>query len=200
MSLAAQHDQDLLFRIARGDQEAFTRLFEQYHHRLGAFVYGITRSREQAEEIVLDVFLKIWMTREILGEVNNFPSYLFLVARNASISALRKTIRERNFKASIENHLLQDTGPEDQKEFYLSLIDNAIEDLPPQQKKVFLLSRSLGMTYAEIGEELGISPFTVRAHIQQAVAAITRTVRSRASRELVLIGIILQSLKNNFPD
>ena len=64
MSLPAQHDQDLLFRIARGDQEAFTRLFEQYHHRLGAFVFGITRSKEQAEEIVLDVFLKIWMTRE----------------------------------------------------------------------------------------------------------------------------------------
>lgn len=200
MSLPAQHDQDLLFRIARGDQEAFTRLFEQYHHRLGAFVFGITRSKEQAEEIVLDVFLKIWMTREVLAEVNNFPSYLFLVARNASISALRKTIRERNLKANLHNQSVEDAGQEDQKEFYLSLIDRAIEDLPPQQKKVFLLSRSQGMTYSEIGGELGISPFTVRAHIQQAVASITRTVRSRAGRELVLIGLFLQSIKNNFPD
>ena len=112
MSLPAQHDQDLLFRIARGDQEAFTRLFEQYHHRLGAFVFGITRSKEQAEEIVLDVFLKIWMTREVLGEVNNFPSYLFLVARNASISALRKTIRERNLKANLHNQSVEDAGQE----------------------------------------------------------------------------------------
>src|SRR4051812_6855845 len=86
---------ELLKRTAAGDHLAFTGLFDCYHHKLGAFIYNITRSKELAEEITLDVFLKIWMTREAISDIKNFEAYLFTVSRNAAISCLRKIATER---------------------------------------------------------------------------------------------------------
>jgi DNA-directed RNA polymerase specialized sigma24 family protein len=96
-------ENQLLLQTAQGDQIAFTQLFDAYHHALGAFVFGIIKSREVAEEVVLDVFLKIWTTREVLAGVQNFKAYLFTISRNAAISALRKAIRERTRQTLWEN-------------------------------------------------------------------------------------------------
>ena len=191
------HDENnLLNQIAEGDQSAFAQVFDKYHHDLGAFIFGITKSKEAAEEIVLDVFLKIWMTREVLAEVKNFKAYLFTVSKNAAISALRKIIREREQHASWNKtqteSLLGDNNDEaKEKEAHLSLIDQAIDQLSPQRKKIYLLSREKGLKYEEIANLLSISKFTVRAHIQQAVDSIFQFVKSRTTNELLLIWVIL---------
>src|SRR5688572_12075580 len=95
LSVNSETEKELLHKIAEGDQSAFATLFDSFHHTLGSFIYSITKSKELAEEIVLDVFLKIWMTREALTEVKNFKAYLFTVSRNAAISSLRKIASER---------------------------------------------------------------------------------------------------------
>src|ERR1043165_8637940 len=87
-NMGQNEEKELLEKIAAGDHVAFTTLFDNYHHSLGAFVFSITKSKELAEEITLDIFLKIWMTREALAKVKNFKAYLFTVSRNAAISAL----------------------------------------------------------------------------------------------------------------
>ena len=173
-------ENELLVSIANGDQKAFASLFEKYHHTLGAFIFGITKSKESAEDIVLDVFVKIWMTREALAEVRNFKAYLFTISRNAAISALRKKARERIQHEEWTKTSLSIVSQEaNEKEAYLSLIDEAINQLTPQRKKIYLLSRQKGLKYEEIAAQLGISRFTVRAHIQQAVESIVAFVRSR---------------------
>src|ERR1043165_3143287 len=96
-------ENQLLLQTAQGDEIAFTQLFDAYHHALGAFVFGIIKSREVAEEVVLDVFLKTWPTREVLAEVQNFKAYLFTISRNAAISALRNAIRERTRQTQWES-------------------------------------------------------------------------------------------------
>lgn len=188
-------ENQLLLRVAEGDQTAFTVLFDKYHHELGTFIFGITRSKELTEEIVLDAFLKIWMTREVLADVKNFKAYLFTISRNAAITMLRKAIRERanhtEWNKGQSTHLQEEP---DNKEFHLSLIDEAINQLSPQRKKIYQLSREKGLKYEEIATLMGISKFTVRAHIQQAVGSILQFVRSRTNNELLLIWLILNFL------
>jgi len=195
-SLDANEETLLLLRTAGGDQSAFTQLFETYHHALGAFVFGITKSRELAEEVVLDVFLKIWMTREVLTEVRSFKAYLFTVSRNAAISAVRKLIREREQRASWQAEQRVDAAEDTmKKEAYLTLVDEAINQLSPQRKKIYLLSREKGLKYEEIAAITGISRFTVRAHIQQAVASIAEYLKARIHNELLLAWVLLSFLK-----
>ena len=186
----------LLHRTAAGDQAAFTQLFDSYHHSLGAFVFGITKSRELAEEVVLDIFLKIWITREVLAEVQNFKAYLFTLSRNAAISALRKLIREREQRSGwlSDQQLTAEEDP-GEKEAYLNLVDEAINQLSPQRKKIYLLSREQGLKYEEIATLTGISRFTVRAHIQQAVAFLGEYLKSRMAQLLLLAVMLVNFLK-----
>lgn len=189
-------ENQLLLQTAQGDQIAFTQLFDAYHHALGAFVFGIIKSREVAEEVVLDVFLKIWTTREVLAEVQNFKAYLFTISRNAAISALRKAIRERTRQAQWEHEQSPMLPIEpDNRELYFNLIDEAIAQLTPQRKKIYLMSRQKGMKYEDIAKELGLSRFTVRAHIQQAVGSITVFLKDRVNKELMLTLMLLEILK-----
>jgi RNA polymerase sigma-70 factor (family 1) len=185
---------ELLKRITEGDHLAFTDLFDGYHHTLGAFIYNITKSKELAEEITLDVFLKIWMTREALSEVKNFKAYLFTVSRNAAISSLRKIANERtkHIEWTKTSFVVDDDTGE--KETYLSLIDEAIDHLSPQRKKIYLLSREKGLKYEEIAVQLGISRFTVRAHIQQATDSIVQYVKGRIDSPALLVWIVLNFL------
>lgn len=193
LNTGSLEEKELLRKVTEGDRVAFTLLFETYHHGLGAFIFSIIKSREQAEEIVLDVFLKIWMTREALSEVKNFKAYLFTVSRNAAISALRKIIRERTQYTEWTKDTSAIPAVEmDEKEAYLSLIDEAINALSPQRKKIYLLSREKGMRYKEIAHQMGISIFTVRAHIQQAVASVVEFVHSRMGNELLLLFVLLK--------
>ncbi|MGV3529774.1 MAG: RNA polymerase sigma-70 factor [Flavisolibacter sp.] len=189
------NENELLERVAGGDQNAYAQLFDRYHHTLGHFIFGITKSRELAEEVTLDSFLKIWMTREVLVEVKNFKAYLFTISRNAAISALRKIVMERRHRFNWAKEPRETaTAEEPDKEAYLSLIDEAINQLSPQRKKVYLLSRQKGMKYEEIATEMGISKFTVRAHIQQAVASILDYVKPRVSHDLMLVWLVLSFL------
>jgi RNA polymerase sigma-70 factor (family 1) len=172
-------DHELVLKVAEGNEISFAALFSKYSHGLGAYIYGITKDKEIAEEIVLDVFLKIWMTREALAEIKNFKAYLFTLSRNAAISSLRKTIRNRQKHLDWKKSNVENGEEENSKEQILSVIDQAINNLSPQRKKIFLLSREKGMKYHEIAEMEGLSKLTVRAHIQQAVASINQYVRQR---------------------
>jgi len=186
------NEKDLLLRVANGDQTAFTLLFEQYHHELGRYIFGITKSMELAEEIVQNIFLKIWMNRETLSGINSFRAYLFIISRNAAITAFRKKVRDHIRQREWESAMQEGGGMEDawrEKELYLTLIDQAIEALPPQRKKVYLMSRQEGLTYEEIGIRLGISKLTVRAHIQQSTTAITAFVKKRGGLPLLLFWV-----------
>jgi RNA polymerase sigma-70 factor (ECF subfamily) len=105
-NMGQNEEKELLEKIAAGDHVAFTTLFDNYHHSLGAFVFSITKSKELAEEITLDVFLKIWMTREALAEVKNFKAYLFTVSRNAAIVLFAKlSVNVHNILNGQKTHL-----------------------------------------------------------------------------------------------
>jgi len=174
-------EKDLLLKAAEGDEFAFERLFLHWHQLLASFIFRITASSELAEDIIQDVFLKIWMSRETLKDIENFKPYLMVISRNHALNVLRTAMREKKRldKWGKENPLTVDPETERIKAMQLTLVDEAINQLPPQQKRVYLLHRHEKFTYKQIAAKLGISRETVKDHIRLAVASVSKYIRSR---------------------
>jgi RNA polymerase sigma-70 factor (ECF subfamily) len=178
-----KNEGELLMQVADGNERAFRELMYVYQPLLLTYVFQLTRSAAAAEEIVQDVFLKIWMGRESLAGVQRFRSYLFIVCRNYALDQLRKIIRERRRAAEWEKE--QALSPEydlpgqEPATAFFTLLDEAVSHLPPQQQKVYVLSRRNGLPQVEIARQTGLSVLTVKKYMKLAIASITAFIRSR---------------------
>ncbi|WP_423737768.1 RNA polymerase sigma-70 factor [Chitinophaga caseinilytica] len=186
------YDEQLILRkIAGGDEPAFRELFDEYRGRLFAFVSKFIRSEQVAEELVLDVFMKIWLGRELLVQVRNFDAFLFRVAHNKSIDFLRAAAKDSALRELLWDDIQAAAGERpdmqlQQREFEGKL-RRAVELLPPQARKVYRLSRESDMSHDQIATQLQISRSTVNNHI----VAAQRFIRSYLSREMDLALLIL---------
>jgi RNA polymerase sigma-70 factor (family 1) len=184
------NESELIKQVISGSERAFSKLFDGYYKSLGDYVYRLTESLEITEEIVQDVFIKIWTKKEALSGIESFSNYLFIISRNQTYNFLRKKanekVRQLEWEKDFEeNSILNDddkTG-----EFYRSLLEKAIEKLPPQQKKVYLLSRNERLKYEEIAQKLNISPETVKKHMKLAIKFLKSNVNVENDGVLVLI-------------
>lgn len=187
----AYHEQELLERIAASDQKAFNQLFESYRNRLFAYLFRITKSKETAEEIVLDVFLKIWTGRAVITEIDNFEAFLFCVAKNKALDFLRWVQKSKYQQIELWNRM-QEERPSEMTDSRVLLADletavqEVVEQLSPQRKMVFVLSREQGLTYEQIAEKLNISTHTVRNHLAASLQFI-RAHLGISSRMAVLL-------------
>jgi len=179
------NDRNLLFRVADGDSKAFKQLFLRHHQKLAVFLYRLTRDRCLAEELVQDVFVKIWHHRQHLAKVQHFDSYLFTAARNLAMNALRnlsrKSVKQREWEQSY-----QDTERPAHEQAFLVWVDEAVDLLPEQQKKVYILSRYKKYKYEQIAQQLNISRETVKKYLQYATQSILAHLRSRLDVLLIL--------------
>ena len=182
------NEASLLLRVAEGDQRAFTELVHAYHHRLGIYLYQFTSSKEFAEEIIQDVFCKVWEKRATLPAVHHFQHWIFTVSKHHALNVLRKLVKERMERQAWEKQQLH--LPEDGNitaEDRLQLIDQAINRLPPQQKKVFILSRYQQRKYVEIAKELNLSKDTVKSYLEIAKNSIRKFVNTHLPLLLLLL-------------
>lgn len=184
------NEQDLLDRLSTGDQRAFTALFDAYYKQLGAYVFQLTESLPVTEEIVQDVFIKIWVKKETIAEVKSFKNYLFILCRNQTFDALRKKAKQHVFQQKLEQFLKEESelaelsSPAD---VYREWIDQAVAKLPPQQQKVYILSRYERLKHEEISAKLQLSTETVKKHVQHAVRFIQHDLRSRIDATILFI-------------
>ena len=165
---------DLIIRVVQGDETAFGQLFKHYKNKLYSFIFHLSGSATMAEDVLQDVFLKIWRDRDQLTGIDNFNAYLYRMAQNTAINVLRRQSRE----ALLLNEV-QRLAPEGVQGDELlaarevrTALQQAINNLPPQQRKVYQLGREQGLTYGQIAGSLGISTSTVRNHMVQALKAI----------------------------
>ncbi|HYK56841.1 MAG TPA: sigma-70 family RNA polymerase sigma factor, partial [Flavisolibacter sp.] len=169
------NERELLEKVAGGDEQAFGELFYRYSDLLATHIIRLTRSRPVAEEIVQDVFMKIWMTRETLAEVRNFRTWLMVVSKNQALNAIRSIIREREFQKKLEKVYQPGHEMNDEAEAgHLDLLEQAIRNLPPQQQRVWLLSRREGMKHSQIASEMNLSKETIKKYIMIASESITK--------------------------
>lgn len=180
-------EKDVLRQVAGGNQRAFRQLFDRYHNKLGTYIYNITKSRELAEEVVQDVFLKIWNNRSTLGEITNFQGYLFVISKNHALNCL-KTTAARHATTTCLEQVTDDMLPADYQEDnerYL-LVDEAIDRLPQQQRLVYLMSRHERLQYAEIADRMSLSKETVKKYLQISTESISNYIRNRLTISILI--------------
>ncbi|WP_216823488.1 RNA polymerase sigma factor [Niastella vici] len=165
----------LFLRIAQSDEAAFRQLFERHKVRFYATALKLTRSPVLAEEIVQEIFLTIWLKRSLLPDIEKPESYLITMVYNSVSKYFRKLAIEKKMREEIAGSPAENNQEVenwlDAKESQ-QLILAAINKLPTQQQLIYKLSRESGLSREEIAGQLGISPNTVRNHLQEAMKNI----------------------------
>lgn len=182
---------ELLRHVAASDELAFKTLFDTYHGRLFFYISRFIKSDAVAEELVMDVFLKIWVGRELVIQVENFDAFLFRIARNKSIDFLRSASKDNRLKELLLEKI-QAASSEKADTLvlvreYEEKIREAISLLSPQRKKIYQLSREQDYTHDQIAEQLNISKSTVNNQLVEA----QRFIRSFLSKHIELATVIL---------
>jgi RNA polymerase sigma-70 factor (ECF subfamily) len=168
-----------ILSIARGSEEAFARFFNRYKSKIYGVAVKMLKSSALAEDTVQEVFLKIWLKREELTRVDHIEGYLFIIARNHILNTLKSLAKEK----SVLDDINLIPGSEDNTDHlvrekqYHKLLEEVIDQLPPQQKMVYRLSRLEGLSNDKIASKLGISPFTVRKHLSQALKFLRKNIK-----------------------
>jgi len=164
----------------KGDKKAFEKLFEIYHKRLYAFVVKLTRSKEDAEEIVQNAFIQVWQNRTNFKEERPFDAYLFKIARNAFLNHNRKQINRRIFEKHFEIFYEKTSESTDQyilfKETQM-IVDALIKSMPPKRREIFVLQKVEGLSRREISEKLNLSIVTVDSHLMKANKQFTEGLK-----------------------
>lgn len=169
---SAYNEKELLRCSAKGDEAAFASLFNMYRHKLYGFLLRATASPETTEDVIQDVFLKLWKDRENLVHIEQFGGYVYRMAQNRVINSLKRMAKETLILEELgKMQVLSVASAEEQlsgKETR-SHLHAALNKLTPKQKLVFTLSREQGLKHEEIAAFLNISPSTVNNHMIEAL-------------------------------
>ena len=171
----ASSERDLVLALQRGDEEAFETIYGLYSQRLFGRLLKLVKTEAQAQEILQDVFIKLWQYRHSLDPEKSFRSFLFKIAENKVYDFFRKAARDKVMEANLIS--LSTTNYINIEEYTraeenLRLLYKAIESLPPQRQQVFRLCKLEGRSYKEVSELLSISLSTISDHIVKAAKAI----------------------------
>jgi RNA polymerase sigma-70 factor (family 1) len=169
--------QDLYQMISRSEISAFTKFYTQFFQKLLLSSYKYVKDVFIAEEIVQDIFLKLWENPDNLLEIKSIQSYLYRAVINASINHTnrQKNIELHHLKIAAqynEEHLI---GMDEENEWVI-LLHQEIEKLPAQCKKIFKLNRFEHLKYKEIAAMLGLSERTVENHISTALKLLRKAM------------------------
>jgi RNA polymerase sigma-70 factor (family 1) len=191
-TIAASRILYLQNRISRfDDQLAYKELFVSFYPALFQFVRGILKSRQSAEEIVSDLFIKIWEKRKTLEEIQNLRVYCFVAARHLSINQLEKQKRQHHVNIEDYKTHLYHMAP-DPEECMISaemlrLINQVVEDLPPRCKLSFKLVKEYGFKYREAAEILQVSEKTIENQLSIALKKISAAIHFDIGRSIPVI-------------
>ena len=162
----------MIQRLRQGDLAAFDVLFHQYERRLYGFCLKWLRSPEEAEEIVQEVFLRVWATRTSLDETQLFNAYLIRIAKNLIFNQLKKNVHRHAYEHYQQRYrtVAHRTTEEDVDFALLSQsVRQATKQFSPRRQQIFHLSRTQGQTNQQIAQQLNISVSTVENHLNAAL-------------------------------
>lgn len=186
-------DSQEFISIARGDRNAFERMFRKYYRPLCDYGKGILGDREMAEDVVQDVFIYFWNNRQIIDIHLSIKSYLYTAVRHGALNVLKKQLIERKHSPQLTEFVefLQTSDYSEEEQEEINRIREVMTELPKQCLKVFLMSAIDGKKYQEIALELGISINTVKTHITKAY----RLIREKTSSDMRLVLLICSSVR-----
>ena len=171
----------VLSKLADGDKAAIEELYNYYYPRLYNFSRTFLKLKEGIDDILQEVFIKIWQNRKNIKTPDTFNSYIFIITRNLLLNELRSRLNNKKMKdkvgklaISVEYSFIEQSEFHDLKE----KIDIAISQLPLRQKEIFILSRVDGLSHKEIAEKLAIQSKTVEYHIARSIVFLKENLKN----------------------
>jgi len=172
-------EKELFDRIKKSDEKAFEMLFHKYYGHLCLFATKIIKDDASAEEIVQDLFVKLWEKREQLSIETSLKNYLFRSVKNLCLNYIQhnktKIVHAQSVLSEMESNFSDDNNyPEIDLAFK---IEESINSLPGKRREIFRLSRQEGLKYHEIAEKLNISIKTVETQMSLAIKTLRDKLR-----------------------
>ena len=182
-------------RIKDGDERAFERVFRAFYRPLCDYAVTLLGSEEDAEDVVQDLFTRVWADRQGMEVQESVKSYLFTAVRFGALNVLKRRAVEQKHSASLAE-FIEDLQREDYSEEEtrrVERIKEVLQTLPAQCRTVFTMSCLEGKKYSEIAGKLGITVNTVKSHVAKAY----RDIRAAVDKGVkpVLYFIALQGMR-----
>ena len=180
--------------LVSDNKKALDELYNYYYPRLYAFAKKFLKVEDDINDILQEVFIKIWENRKNIKNVETFNAYIFTITKNAVVSYFREKTKLIAFEsrvremATAEGYLTENTAEyKDIKE----KVDQLIEQLPQKRQQIFKLSREQGLSNKEIASEMGISVKTVEDHIMHAIRFLKNNLKTLDIITLLYLALFL---------
>lgn len=180
----------LLAAVASGDRGAFSQLYAAHINNVYDYIFLFTKSKEETEELIQEVFVNLWEKREKLAEVESFKSYLFRAAKNRLIT----NVRHMQVRYRVLSEIGRSTdGSQPSTEYdvtykeYHRVLQKAIAKLPPKRKLIFRLNIENGLSHDEIAQQLQISKSVVKNQLYKAYDFIRQYLAQHGAGSLTII-------------
>ncbi|MCE4563344.1 RNA polymerase sigma-70 factor [Maribellus sp. CM-23] len=187
------NDQELVLLIKRADKKAFQKLFEKYALRIYHFSFSYLKNENDAEELVQNVFLKIWDKREFIDTSQNIKAFIFKIA----VNTIYDFIRHKNIEHAFQDYARLNYKTSDNFTWHSVIfeemqgtLNNLVARLPDQQQTIFRLSKQEGLTNDEIAEKLNLSKRTVENHLYRALSFLKKHFKDESFLALLFFYLI----------
>lgn len=180
----------LISRLKQGDKKAFTYLIDKYHNRLCVYADSLINNHIRSEDVVQNVFIRLWEKRKNLDTAFSVKNYLYKSVYNEFIDQYRKTqsvLRIEKMYIEHLNTIVFEEGHQEEMDKIINEIQEIVNELPPRCKEVFRLSKEEGLTNIEISDHLKISVKSVEAQITRAFSTIRKKLKGKFNIFLFLM-------------
>lgn len=178
-AIAKLSDNELIDRLKKDDQVAFTEIYNRYSESLAGFAGAKLYNLEDARDILHDLFVKLWEDRHTLTISSNLKSYLFTATRYRIIDKIRRNVTRQEYSTLLQA-LAENTVPSIEKEMEArelhQLLERSLEQLPGRTKQIYRLSRHGHHTIAEISVMLNLSEQTVKNQLSTALKHLRQSL------------------------
>ena len=176
MQMNKEFNLDKILKELSKDKEApLEELFDHYYPRLYEFSKSFLKLEQGIDDILQEVFIRIWQNRKKIKDPATFNSFIFPIPRNLLLNDLRNRLNQNKLKDEIRKlATAQEYLNYDQIQYreLKNRLEQRIEELPERQKEIFILSRSEGLSHKEIASKLQIATKTVEYHISLAIKSL----------------------------
>ena len=172
--------EDIIHRLKKNEEPAIDELYAYFYPRLYRFSKSILKIEHEIDDVIQEVFVKIWLNRHKIGKAETFNSFIFTITKNEVLNLIRSKVKDRTFRDELfKRSVAKEYHDQDNIEFneIKACIDKSIAGLPERRSLVFNLSRNEGLSNKEIAKQLNISEKTVEDHITHALKSVRGSMK-----------------------
>lgn len=188
------HPEGIIHRLKQDDKTAVDDLFAFYYPRLYQFSKSILKMESEIEDVLQEVFLKIWLNRHKIQHTETFNAYIYTITKHEVLNLIRSKLKDNNFREQLYLFAVAEEYQFQNKlefEEIKSGIDRIVSNLPEKRQQIFILSRTNGLSNKEIAQQLGISEKTVEDHITHAIRKIKSSLKEMGILSLLYFYLFL---------